>query len=122
MPPDFQLHEGSYLGAEVFDPVPIEGPDPQTATHGPVEGDRRSLSDQAPARDGGHHDLAGAQLAERLRRPCPTDGPVYFDTRARESMPVRKARKIESAFLSYGMQADALDQLLGGRGRRAAGH
>jgi putative ABC transport system permease protein len=107
VPPDFQLH-GFYLEDQVFDPVPIEVRDPQT---------RRTvrlkvigvLSDQAPLAMAGittSQDTLRKAFGDRVR---PTV--FYFDLAPGVDARA-EARKIESAFLAYGVQADALDQLL----------
>jgi putative ABC transport system permease protein len=107
VPPDFQLH-GFYLEDEVFDPIPIEVRDPQTKTtvRLKVIG---VLSDQAPLAMAGittSQDTLRNAFGDRVR---PTV--FYFDL-APGVDPRAEARKLESAFLASGLQADSLDQLL----------
>jgi putative ABC transport system permease protein len=107
VPPDFQL-KGFYLEDEVFDAVPIEVRDPQTGRtiELKVIG---VLSDQAPLA------LAGITTSqETLRRAFgdrvrPTV--FYFDL-AEGVDPRAEARQLEAAFLSHGLEADALEELL----------
>jgi putative ABC transport system permease protein len=107
VPPDFQLH-GFYLEDQVFDPVPIEIRDPQTRTmvRLKVIG---VLSDQAPLAMAGittSQDTLRNAFGDRVR---PTV--FYFDLAPGVDARA-EARKLESAFLSNGLQADALDELL----------
>ena len=107
VPPDFQLH-GFYLEDQVFDPVPIEIRDPQTRTtvRLKVIG---VLSDQAPLVMAGittSQDTLRNAFGDRVR---PTV--FYFDLAPGVDARA-EARKLESAFLSNGLQADALDELL----------
>jgi putative ABC transport system permease protein len=107
VPPDFQLH-GFYLEDQVFDPVPIEIRDPQTRTmvRLKVIG---VLSDQAPLAMAGittSQDTLRNAFGDRVR---PTV--FYFDLAPGVDARAQ-ARKLESAFLSNGLQADALDELL----------
>jgi putative ABC transport system permease protein len=107
VPPDFQLH-GFYLEDQVFDPIPIEVRDPQTGrtVRLKVIG---VLSDQAPLAMAGittSQDTLRTAFGDRVR---PTV--FYFDL-APGVDPRAEARKLESAFLASGLQADSLDQLL----------
>jgi putative ABC transport system permease protein len=107
VPPDFQLH-GFYLEDQVFDPIPIEVRDPQTKTtvRLKVIG---VLSDQAPLAMAGittSQDTLRNAFGDRVR---PTV--FYFDL-APGVDPRAEARKLESAFLAQGLQADSLDKLL----------
>jgi putative ABC transport system permease protein len=107
VPPDFQLH-GFYLEDQVFDPIPIEVRDPQTGrtVRLRVIG---VLSDQAPLAMAGittSQDTLRTAFGDRVR---PTV--FYFDL-APGVDPRAEARKLESAFLASGLQADSLDQLL----------
>jgi putative ABC transport system permease protein len=107
VPPDFQLH-GFYVEDQVFDPVPIEVRDPQTGAtlRLKVIG---VLSDQAPLGMAGittSQDTLRNAFGERVR---PTV--FYFDLAPGVDARA-EARKLESAFLSNGLQADALDELL----------
>jgi putative ABC transport system permease protein len=107
VPPDFRLR-GFYLEDEVFDPIPIEVRDPQTGKtlRLTVIG---VLSDQVPLAMAGittSQDTLRGAFGERAR---PTV--FYFDLApgvdARE-----EARRLESAFLANGVEADALEELL----------
>jgi putative ABC transport system permease protein len=107
IPPDFQLH-GFYLEDQVFDPIPVEIRDPQTGkiVRLKVIG---VLSDQVPLAMAGittSQDTLRAAFGDRVR---PTV--FYFDL-APGVDPRAEARKLESAFLASGLQADSLDQLL----------
>ena len=107
VPPDFQL-KGFYLEDVVFDPVPILVRDPQTGAtlRLKVIG---VLSDQAPLAMAGittSQDTLRASFGDRVR---PTV--FYFDLAPGVDARA-EARKIESAFLANGVQADALDELL----------
>ena len=107
VPPDFQLH-GFYLEDQVFDPIPIEVRDPQTGrtVRLKVIG---VLSDQAPLA------MAGITTSQNTLRTAFGDRVrptvFYFDL-APGVDPRAEARKLESAFLASGLQADSLDQLL----------
>jgi putative ABC transport system permease protein len=107
IPPDFQLH-GFYLEDQVFDPIPVEIRDPQTRkiVRLKVIG---VLSDQVPLAMSGittSQDTLRTAFGDRVR---PTV--FYFDL-APGVDPRSEARKLESAFLASGLQADSLDQLL----------
>jgi putative ABC transport system permease protein len=107
IPPDFQLH-GFYLEDQVFDPIPVEIRDTQTGkiVRLKVIG---VLSDQVPLAMAGittSQDTLRAAFGDRVR---PTV--FYFDL-APGVDPRAEARKLESAFLASGLQADSLDQLL----------
>ncbi len=107
VPPDFQL-KGFYLEDQVFDPVPIEVRDPQTGKtlRLKVIG---VLSDQTPLA------MAGITTSQETLRTAfggrvrPTV--FYFDLAPGVDARA-EARKIESAFLANGVEADSLDQLL----------
>jgi putative ABC transport system permease protein len=107
VPPDFQL-KGFYLEDVVFDPVPILVRDPQTGTTLKLKV-IGVLSDQAPLAMAGittSQDTLRASFGDRVR---PTV--FYFDL-APGVDPRAEARKLESAFLANGVEADALDELL----------
>jgi putative ABC transport system permease protein len=107
VPPEFQLR-GFYLEDGVFDAVPIELRDPQTGRtlRLKVIG---VLSDQVPLAMAGittSQDTLREAYGDRVR---PTV--FYFDLAPGVDARA-EARKLESAFLAYGVQADALDELL----------
>jgi putative ABC transport system permease protein len=107
VPPDFRLR-GFYLEDEVFDPIPIAVRDTQTGKtlRLTVIG---VLADQVPLGMAGittSQDTLRPAFGERVR---PTV--FYFDL-APGVDPRAEARKLESAFLANGLEADALDELL----------
>jgi putative ABC transport system permease protein len=103
----FRLH-GFFLEDRHFRPIPVDVRDPQTGRHTrlTVIG---VLSDTAPLQ------MAGISTSQRTLAPI-------FGARARPTVylfalhhgidPVAMARKLESAFLAHGMQADAMSKLL----------
>lgn len=107
VPPDFQL-KGFYLEDVVFDPVPILVRDPQTGATLKLKV-IGVLSDQAPLAMAGittSQETLRASFGDRVR---PTV--FYFDLAPGVDARA-EARKLESAFLANGVEADALDELL----------
>ena len=89
-------------------PGPDRGARPADEDDSPAEGDRRAVRPGA-ARDGRDHDLPG-HARNAFRRPRADDGLLL---RPRTGVdPRAEARKLESAFLAYGLQAHSLDKLL----------
>ena len=107
VPPDFQL-KGFYLEDVVFDPVPILVRDPQTGATLKLKV-IGVLSDQSPLAMAGittSQETLRASFGDRVR---PTV--FYFDLAPGVDARA-EARKLESAFLANGVEADALDELL----------
>lgn len=107
VPPDFQL-KGFYLEDVVFAPVPILVRDPQTGATLKLKV-IGVLSDQSPLAMAGittSQETLRASFGDRVR---PTV--FYFDLAPGVDARA-EARKLESAFLANGVEADALDELL----------
>jgi putative ABC transport system permease protein len=107
VPPEFQLH-GFYLEDEVFDAVPIEVRDLQTGKKLKLKV-IGVLSDQAPLAMAGITTSQGTLRAAFGDRVRPT---VFYFELAPGVDPRSEARRLESAFLAKGVEADALDELL----------
>jgi putative ABC transport system permease protein len=107
VPPDFQL-KGFFIEDEVFDAVPIEVRDPQTGRTMKLKV-VGVLADQVPYAMQGittSQETLRASFGGRVR---PTV--FYFDLS--EGVDARaEAKKLESAFLASGLEADSLEQLL----------
>ena len=107
-PPDFRL-QGFYLEDEVFDPVEVTVRDQQT-------GKRLTLtvigvlSDTAPLYMFGVWTSQRSVAAVFGDRVLPT---IHLFALAPGVEPKATARRLESAFLPNGMQADSLDEVLG---------
>ena len=100
---------GFYLEDKRFKPIPVDVRDPQTGHHMrlTVIG---VLSDTAPLQ------MAGISTSQRTLAPIfgSRAGPTVYLFALRHGVDaVTMAKRLESAFLAHGMQADAMSKLLG---------
>jgi putative ABC transport system permease protein len=106
--PDFHLH-GLYAEDKSFTPVPVDVRDPQTGRH-----ERLTvigvLSDSAPLMMAGLWTSQATLSSTFGNRVLPT---VFLYKLAPGVDAKATAKKLESAFLANGMQADSLKKLLG---------
>jgi putative ABC transport system permease protein len=107
VPPDFQLR-GFYLEDEVFDPIPVEVRDPQTGrtVRLTVIG---VLADMVPLDLAGITTSSGTLEGAFGDRVVPT---TYYVDLADGVDARAEARRLESAFLANGLEADAFEEVL----------
>ena len=105
--PDFQL-SGFHIEDGVFDPVPVSIRDPQTgrATRLMVIG---VLKDTAPLEMAG---ISSSQATYQRAFPGRFRPTIHYFALAPGVDPKQTARRLESAFLPNGMQAESIEQVL----------
>jgi putative ABC transport system permease protein len=104
--PDFTL-SGFFLEDKHFAPIPVEIRDPQT-------GDTRTLTIIGVLKDSSLFTMSGISVSQRALAPFGERArPFGYRFRlAAGTDHVATARALESAFLSYGMKADATEDLV----------
>src|SRR5215211_1629026 len=107
VPPDFQVH-GFYAEDTTFAPFPITARDPQT-------GRRTRLTAIGMLKDSAPYSMAGVSTSQATMeaafgdRAQPT---VYYFETAPGVDPGSVAKRLESAFLANGMEADSIESVL----------